>query len=100
MKAMLRPLKGKYYHTEIDVKINDMMNIQIQFNGGSYFNDGSYNCDVSDRELEEDRITRDEWNKMNICEKDNTCIDMSGGHFEKQQIYELAKYIVDMINNQ
>jgi hypothetical protein len=74
IKAELTPLVGKYYNTKINIKFNNR-NYELELNEVEKI------YKPSDREVTEDP-------EFEICDS----------HFESQDVYELAKIIVNKLN--
>ena len=98
MKAKLKPLKGKYYGTEIIVSDNGIeAHIKI-WDSGDY--------EPSKRELESHGYTEKQWNENELV--DNGWGDakepikslglICDCHFESKQSYELAIKIMERLN--
>lgn len=97
MDSKLLPLSSKYYRTVIEITSGPLegMDITLSKNTGN----------PSDRELENWDLTRSDWDN-NIQIKDmwggaSPCHSMidCGNHCESQEVYLLAKHLVECLNN-
>jgi hypothetical protein len=98
MKAELKPLAGKYYGTEIEITDGSLRDLSFKL----WKSTGN----PSDRELEKYGYTREHWENNEVTDtqlgkfavKDLDIICDS--HYESQEVYHLAKAIVNFINSQ
>ena len=99
MKAILKPLKGKYYGTEIEIHFEDGEEKEVV----KFWNSGDFEPSV--RELEQHGYTQVQWDKneevdngwggkTEIRKMDLTC----DSHFESRLTYERALKLVRLIN--
>lgn len=101
MKANIFPLEGKYYGTIIGIEDDLGNTYEIKL-----WNNGNY--EPSDRELD-GICTIEEWRAdVRLPEKNDwwpegipakEAVEICDSHFESRETYELAKKIVDLINN-
>ena len=99
MKAILKPLKGKYYGTEIEIHFEDGEEKEVL----KFWNSGDFEPSV--RELERNGYTQEQWDKneevdngwdgkTEIRKMDLIC----DSHFESRLTYERALKLVRLIN--
>lgn len=99
MKAILEPLKGKYYGTKITVLDDNGTKAHIEI-----WDDGDYT--PSKRELETNGYTEKQWEENEMVETGWEDVRLpirdldivSDSHFESKQSYELALKIMDKLN--
>ena len=98
MKAVLMPLEGKYYDTEILLDFEDGYEKQvITLSGNGYY-------EPSIRELNRHGITQEQWD--NNEELDNGWggktpiqdMDLFDSHYERKATYERALSLIEKIN--
>ena len=100
MKAKLRPLRGKYYGTEIEIDFEDGSDIEVI----KFWNTDGFEPSI--RELNKQFITQEQWDnnvivddgwggKINVRELDL----MYDSHFESKLTYERALKVIEVINN-
>ncbi len=100
MKAKLKPLRGKYYGTVIDVDFDDGGGDSIELWDCADFQ-------PSDRELAEAEITREQYNNNEVVDHDSLfgdipardALEVCDGHFESQKTYERALKLIAAINS-
>lgn len=101
MKAILKPLEGKYYGTKIEIHFEDGKEKEVV----KFWNNGDFEPSV--RELEKHGYTQEQWDKneevddgwngkTKIREMDVVC----DSHFESRLTYERALNFVRLINSQ
>lgn len=105
MKAELLPLNGKYYGTKIKLECGGNLNVWLTFEGEV----GGKGYVPSDRLLEEANITREQWDNNEpvrfldcFGEWDTDYareVVCAVDHFEDQLSYEIAKHIVESLEN-
>lgn len=94
-KLIIKPLKHKYYGTEIEVADGDLK--------GMSFTLWHTTGNPSDRQLEQWGITREQWDKDDMindswgCKSKISDMDyICNGHYESKETFEFAKKICNM----
>jgi hypothetical protein len=99
MKAILKPLEGKYYGTEIEIDFGDGREKETL----KLWNDGDYEPSI--RELERYGYTQEQWDKNEKVDNgfggktEIRNIDLfCDSHFESRLTYERASKLINVIN--
>jgi hypothetical protein len=97
MKAKLKPLTGKYYGTEIEITDGPLKDLSFKL----WKSTGN----PSDRELVKNGYTRELWENDEIIDDGFNCVTayeksdlICDGHYESQEVYQLAKRLVEYLN--